>query len=60
MWDLQRKVPAVHLYGNVVLSPNDFLARKLPAAVKVLDKKTLDHAAVTRDHLARLDGAIAK
>jgi hypothetical protein len=59
LWDTQRKLPAVFLYGNVVISPNEFLSRKLASGVKTLEKKTLDYDAVRRDHLAKLDASIA-
>ena len=39
--------------GNVVMSPNEFLSRKLTSGVKLLEKKTLDFDAVRRDHLAK-------
>ncbi|XP_053377942.1 WASH complex subunit 4-like isoform X3 [Mercenaria mercenaria] len=39
LWDIYKKIPAVHLLGNVVWFPNQFLLDKLPHMVKVLDKK---------------------
>ena len=33
------QVPAIHLMGNVVWFPNQFLMDKLPNMIKTLDKK---------------------
>lgn len=59
LWDMQRKLPAVHLYGNIVLSPNEFLSRKLPHVIKALDKKCIDFDVARRDYLTRMDANIA-
>ncbi|CAG2204056.1 MRT43 [Mytilus edulis] len=39
MWDVYKKVPCVHLMGNMVWFPTQFLLEKLPQMQKVLDKK---------------------
>lgn len=59
LWDLQRKLPAVHLHGNIVLCPNEFLSRKLPHVIKLLDKKATEFDPARREYLARLDANIA-
>ncbi len=59
LWDLQKKVPAVHLYGTIILSPNEFLDRKVPQLTKALDKKGGESVAVLKDWLAKRDASIA-
>ena len=49
VWEVQRKLPAVFLYANVVVFPNEFLRRKMPAGLKALDKKATDADAIRRD-----------
>ncbi|XP_052780074.1 WASH complex subunit 4-like isoform X2 [Mya arenaria] len=39
LWDIYKKLPAVHLLGNAVWFPNQFLLEKLPHMAKALDKK---------------------
>ena len=60
MWEVQRKLPAITLFANVVFTPNDFLARKLPAVSQFVDKKSVDFAQARRDYLARLDATIIR
>lgn len=41
VWDLYKKVPCVHLLGNVVWFGNEFLLTRLPSAgQQLLDRKT--------------------
>ncbi|XP_055882277.1 WASH complex subunit 4-like isoform X2 [Biomphalaria glabrata] len=40
IWDVYRKIPCVHLIGNVVFFPNEFLLIRLPKASQFLDKKS--------------------
>eukprot|EP00039_Didymoeca_costata_P001169 m.50316 g.50316 ORF g.50316 m.50316 type:complete len:1190 (+) comp10662_c0_seq1:292-3861(+) len=59
IWDTQHKISTVHLIGNVVLVPNDFLSQKMPQLVTMVDKRSLDFHAVRRDQLRRMDASIA-
>jgi hypothetical protein len=59
MWEVQRKVPAVSLYGPVTLCYNDFLIKKIPSIGKLLDRKVADYQSVQKDFLARKDASIA-
>lgn len=59
-WDVQRKVPAVQMYGNIIICPNEFLHKKLDSIVKVVDKKSADYKGVVRDYLSRLDASISQ
>ncbi|XP_022808632.1 WASH complex subunit 4-like [Stylophora pistillata] len=38
-WDIHKKVPAVHLAGDIMFFPNEFLLRKIPHLNKIVDKK---------------------
>ena len=48
LWDIYKKVPAIHLAGNVILFPNEFLLRKIPALEKFVDKKQYDAVVTAR------------
>ncbi|EDQ91034.1 uncharacterized protein MONBRDRAFT_15671 [Monosiga brevicollis MX1] len=39
IWDLQKQLPAVHIYGTIVVMPNDFILQKLPHLKALVDKK---------------------
>ncbi|XP_068718075.1 WASH complex subunit 4-like [Montipora capricornis] len=39
LWDIHKKVPSIHLAGDVMFFPNEFLLRRIPYLNKVLDKK---------------------
>ncbi|XP_015749024.1 PREDICTED: WASH complex subunit 7-like isoform X1 [Acropora digitifera] len=39
LWDLHKKVPSVHLAGDIMFFPNEFLLQKIPYLTKILDKK---------------------
>ncbi|CAI9722200.1 Hypothetical predicted protein [Octopus vulgaris] len=41
VWDVYKKVPAVHLVGNVVWIPSDFLLNNIPDTAQAIDKKAL-------------------
>ena len=58
LWDQQRKVPSVHLYGTVIITPNEFLSRRMPSIVKGMEKKQADFSAARADWLARRDASI--
>ncbi|XP_027049103.1 WASH complex subunit 4-like [Pocillopora damicornis] len=38
-WDIHKKVPAVHLVGDIMFFPNEFLLRRIPHLSKIVDKK---------------------
>ena len=59
-WDLQRRVPVVHLYGTVILCPNEFLVKKIPQIGKLMDKKAMDYNTARKEYLARRDASIAR
>ncbi|CAL1541419.1 unnamed protein product [Lymnaea stagnalis] len=40
VWDVYRKIPCVHLIGNVVFFPNEFILIRLPNAQQLLDRKS--------------------
>lgn len=40
IWDVYKKIPCVHMVGNVVFFPNEFLLIRLPNAQQLLDRKT--------------------
>lgn len=60
LWATQQKVPAVHLFGNVMLVPNDFMKDKMPQLLSHVDKKTIDSDAAMRAYLQRMDGDIIR
>ncbi|XP_067685139.1 WASH complex subunit 4-like isoform X2 [Haliotis asinina] len=39
LWDIYKKVPCIHLIGNVVWFPNNFLTTKMPNLAQLLDRK---------------------
>ena len=41
IWDVYKKAPAVHLIGNVVWIPSDFLLSNIPDTAQAIDKKAL-------------------
>jgi WASH complex subunit 7 len=59
LWDVQLKVPAIHLFGHVLLVPNEWISRKMPQILTLIDKKSADFDSVRREHLKRMDANIA-
>ena len=59
LWDVQLKVPAVHLFGNVLIVPNEWISRKMPQILTLIDKRSADFDGVRREHLKRMDANIA-
>ncbi|GAB6032534.1 hypothetical protein CHUAL_011427 [Chamberlinius hualienensis] len=55
-WDIYKKVPAVHLNGNVLWCPDMFLLSKLPQLTKNLDKKVQLAAITSRQNFLQLKG----
>ncbi|XP_078343242.1 WASH complex subunit 4-like [Oculina patagonica] len=39
LWDIHKKVPSVHLAGDIMFFPNEFLLRRIPHLDKIVDKK---------------------
>ncbi|XP_065673596.1 WASH complex subunit 4 isoform X2 [Hydra vulgaris] len=42
LWEVYKKVPAIHLAGNILFFPNDFLMKYIPHCNKFIDKKQTD------------------
>uniref|UniRef100_A0AAQ5Z5Y0 WASH complex subunit 4 n=1 Tax=Amphiprion ocellaris TaxID=80972 RepID=A0AAQ5Z5Y0_AMPOC len=49
MLDICKKVPAVTLIANIIWFPDAFLTAKVPAAAKLMDKKSLQAIRAQRD-----------
>ncbi|XP_040493346.1 WASH complex subunit 4 isoform X2 [Ursus maritimus] len=47
--DICKKVPAITLTANIIWFPDNFLIQKIPAAAKLLDKKSLQAIKIHRD-----------
>ncbi|KAB5565725.1 hypothetical protein PHYPO_G00244840 [Pangasianodon hypophthalmus] len=47
--DVCKKVPAVTLTANIIWFPDTFLINKIPAAAKLMDKKSLQAIRISRD-----------
>ncbi|EDM17083.1 similar to CG13957-PA (predicted), isoform CRA_b [Rattus norvegicus] len=47
--DICKKVPAVTLTANIIWFPDNFLIHKMPAAAKLLDRKSLQAIKIHRD-----------
>ncbi|KAL5013534.1 hypothetical protein ScPMuIL_007804 [Solemya velum] len=39
IWNIHKKIPAVHLVGNILWFPTNFLLAKLPHMTKIVDRK---------------------
>ncbi|XP_061187838.1 WASH complex subunit 4-like isoform X2 [Saccostrea echinata] len=48
IWDVHKKIPAIHLLGNIVWFPTEFLLSKMPQVDKLLDRKAKDAVTATR------------
>ncbi|XP_065176385.1 WASH complex subunit 4-like [Sycon ciliatum] len=42
VFNMYKKLPAIHLCANIVWFPNDFLLRAIPSLMKVVDKKHIN------------------
>ncbi|CAG5126289.1 unnamed protein product, partial [Candidula unifasciata] len=40
LWDVYKKIPCVHLIGNVLFFPNEFIIVRLPNVQQLLDRKS--------------------
>eukprot|EP00731_Ephydatia_muelleri_P001294 Em0001g1294a len=61
VWDVQRKLPAVHLLGNLVWFPGAFLMVQYPGLSKHLDKKVLSQSgSLTVEYLQAQDQSLAR
>ncbi|XP_021574896.1 WASH complex subunit 4-like, partial [Carlito syrichta] len=47
--DICKKVPAITLTANIIWFPDNFLIQKIPAAAKLLDRKSLQAIKIHRD-----------
>ncbi|TSM52349.1 WASH complex subunit 4 [Bagarius yarrelli] len=47
--DVCKKVPAVTMTANIIWFPDTFLINKIPAAAKLMDKKSLQAIRISRD-----------
>ncbi|XP_076775882.1 WASH complex subunit 4 isoform X1 [Arvicanthis niloticus] len=47
--DICKKVPAITLTANIIWFPDNFLIHKMPAAAKLLDRKSLQAIKIHRD-----------
>ncbi|KAJ8791596.1 hypothetical protein J1605_020318 [Eschrichtius robustus] len=47
--DICKKVPAITLTANIIWFPDNFLIQKIPAAAKLLDRKSLQAIKIYRD-----------
>ncbi|KAK2158033.1 hypothetical protein LSH36_178g02040 [Paralvinella palmiformis] len=50
LWDVHKKIPAIHLCGNILWFPNEFLFNKLPHLSKMYDKRMLTAVAGSRQN----------
>lgn len=48
LWDVYKKVPAVHLLGNILWFPDQFLLLQMPQVTRSLDKKAQDAVRIHR------------
>ncbi|XP_057296069.1 WASH complex subunit 4-like isoform X2 [Hydractinia symbiolongicarpus] len=48
LWDVYKKVPAIHLTGNILLFPDEFLLKNIPHCEKFMDKKQVDAVVQSR------------
>jgi hypothetical protein len=39
IWDIQKNLPAIHIFGTIIVTPNDFILMKAPHLRALLDKK---------------------
>lgn len=56
LWDVHKILPAVHLTGNILWFPDNFLLSKLPHMAKALDKKIQNSVVVSRQSFLQLKG----
>ena len=48
LWDVNKKVPAIYLSGNILLMADEFLLDHIPHCEKFMDKKQIDAAVNSR------------
>ncbi|KAG0442672.1 hypothetical protein HPB47_015636 [Ixodes persulcatus] len=48
LWDVYKKVPAVHILGNILWFPDQFLMLQMPQVIRSLDKKAQDAVKMQR------------
>lgn len=42
IWDVYKKIPAVHLVGNILFFPEEFLLTKAPAISNLIDRRQVE------------------
>ncbi|XP_064467103.1 WASH complex subunit 4-like [Ornithodoros turicata] len=57
LWDVYKKVAAVHVIGNILWFPDRFLLLQMPQVVKALDKKAQDLVKSQRLHFLQQKAA---
>jgi len=61
IWDVYKKVPAIHLTGNILLFPDEFLLNNIQQIDKILDKRQIDAVGAARQqYLAAQNQALTK
>ncbi len=53
LWEVHKKVPVLHLYGDVVWFPNDFFSKTVPTMVKLI--KNPDVPSFQRSYIKQMD-----
>eukprot|EP00795_Rhopilema_esculentum_P002023 gene2023-17584_t len=48
IWDVYKKVPAIHLVGNILLFPDEFLLSQAPAVANFLDRRQIEAVKTAR------------
>ncbi|XP_031573328.1 WASH complex subunit 4-like [Actinia tenebrosa] len=48
LWDVYKKVPSIHLVGDIMFFPNEFLLRKIPHLQKTVDRKQMGSVVASR------------
>ncbi|EDO43986.1 predicted protein, partial [Nematostella vectensis] len=61
IWEVYKKVPAIHLVGDIMFFPNEFLLRKVPHLNKTMDRKQLSAVNASREaYLSNCNQNLAK
>ena len=48
IWDVYKKVPAIHLVGNILLFPDEFLLSQAPPVANFLDRRQIEAVKTAR------------
>lgn len=61
LWDVYKKVPAVHVLGNILWFPDQFLLLQMPQVIRSLDRKAQDAVKAQRlSYLQQKSAALAR